>query len=488
MRTPTLSAVGSTTSSYGELRSISYRRENTDLLALDLTRDDLGRVKTMVEAEDGETHAYGYVYDPGGRLTEVTRDGRPWRAYGYDANGNRTSDRSAEQLPVTSTYDAQDRLLERGGVQYKYTAAGELSERLAGDASTRFAYDGFGQLKRVELPGGKTIGYLTDGLGRRIGRTENGALAGGWLYGEGPGPIAAVDAGGVVRAQFVYGARPQVPEYMERGGRRYRFITDAVGSVRKVIDTTSGEVVQELEYDPFGRVLSDTRPGFQPFGFAGGLTDPDTGLVRFGARDYDPETGCWTSKDPIGFAGGDTNLYGYVLNDPVNLVDPEGLASLPSAQDLGQATVAFFDEASLGLSREVRQLIGNDRNVDYCSTAYKFGANAGGLYPTGRGKSAVNGVRAAAKGGSKLVEGARYPLSPKVQGQLGKRGWTTEAIDEAVQSGKQVRAVNKATGNAATRYIHRSNGQSVVIDDVTGQVIHVGGPGFKYGPASGDVP
>jgi hypothetical protein len=75
-----------------------------------------------------------------------------------------------------------------------------------------------------------------------------------------------------------------------------------------------------------------------------------------------------------------------------------------------------------------------------------------------------------------------------VQRQLGPRGWTTEAIDEAVQSGQQVRAVNKATGNPATRYVHPKTGQSVVIDDVTGQVIHVGGPGFKYGPGSGDVP
>lgn len=93
----------------------------------------------------------------------------------------------------------------------------------------------------------------------------------------------------------------------------------------------------------------------------------------------------------------------------------------------------------------------------------------------------------AANSGSKLAQGARYLLSLKIQGQLANRGWTTEAIDEAVQSGQQVRAVNKATGNPATRYIHPSTGQSVVIDDVTGEVIHVGGPGFKYGPGSGDV-
>ncbi len=47
--------------------------------------------------------------------------------------------------------------------------------------------------------------------------------------------------------------------------------------------------------DAWGQVLADSSPGFQPFGFAGGLWDRDTGLVRFGARDYDPEVGRWTS-------------------------------------------------------------------------------------------------------------------------------------------------------------------------------------------------
>jgi RHS repeat-associated protein len=71
-------------------------------------------------------------------------------------------------------------------------------------------------------------------------------------------------------------------------------------------------------------VLSDSAAGFQPFGFAGGLKDPDTDFVRFGARDYNPAIGRWTGKDPIGFSGGDANLYGYVLNDPVNMKDPTG--------------------------------------------------------------------------------------------------------------------------------------------------------------------
>jgi len=69
-----------------------------------------------------------------------------------------------------------------------------------------------------------------------------------------------------------------------------------------------------------------TRAGFQPFGFAGGLFDIQTTLTRFGARDYDAATGRWTAKDPIGFEGGDANLYSYVLGDPINLTDEDGLA------------------------------------------------------------------------------------------------------------------------------------------------------------------
>ena len=67
-----------------------------------------------------------------------------------------------------------------------------------------------------------------------------------------------------------------------------------LGSVRLVINGETGDVVQELEYDAWGVVLTDTNPGFQPFGFAGGLYDPDAKLIRFGARDYDLQEGLWT--------------------------------------------------------------------------------------------------------------------------------------------------------------------------------------------------
>ena len=69
-----------------------------------------------------------------------------------------------------------------------------------------------------------------------------------------------------------------------RNGFTYRIITDNQGSVRLVVNAETGDVAQRLDYDSFGRVLRDTNPGFQPFGFQGGLYDPDTGLVEFGCR------------------------------------------------------------------------------------------------------------------------------------------------------------------------------------------------------------
>jgi RHS repeat-associated protein len=83
-----------------------------------------------------------------------------------------------------------------------------------------------------------------------------------------------------------------------------------------------------MDYDEFGRVTQDSNPGFQPFGFAGGLYDKDTKLVRFGARDYDAETGRWTAKDPLLFNGSSYpsgNLYTYAKGDPLNRKDPLGL-------------------------------------------------------------------------------------------------------------------------------------------------------------------
>ena len=116
-----------------------------------------------------------------------------------------------------------------------------------------------------------------------------------WVYRDALNPIAELDAQGNVAARFVYASKGHVPDYMVKGGTTYRIITDHLGSVRLVVNANTGNVAQKLRYDAFGRVLEDTNLGFQPFGYAGGQYDTATALVRFGARDYDPHTGRWTT-------------------------------------------------------------------------------------------------------------------------------------------------------------------------------------------------
>ena len=165
-----------------------------------------------------------------------------------------------------------------------------------------------------------------DGQNRRIGKKVNGILTQGFLYQNQLNPVAQLDGTGNVISRFVYGSKANVPDYMIKGGVTYRIVSDHLGSPRLVIDTTAGTIIERIDYDEFGNITADTNPGFQPFGFAGGLYDQHTGLTRFGFRDYDAQIGRWTVEDPIRFQGGDSNLYGYVLNDPINLSDSFGLA------------------------------------------------------------------------------------------------------------------------------------------------------------------
>ena len=146
----------------------------------------------------------------------------------------------------------------------------------------------------------------------------------GFLYQDKLNPVAELDGASNIVARFVYGTKGHVPDFMLKDGQTYRLISDHLGSVRLVINSSTGTVAQRLDYDEYGNVLNDSNPGFQPFAYAGGLYDVDTGLVRFGARDYDAAVGRWIQSDPIGLNGG-LNIYLYVSADPINYIDPLGL-------------------------------------------------------------------------------------------------------------------------------------------------------------------
>lgn len=210
---------------------------------------------------------------------------------------------------------------------YTYGRNGELLRKDHGinGSSVHYAYDVRGNLLSVKTADETFVEYKSDGIDRRISSRVNGQFSYGLIYQDQLRPMAQVDQNGTPVASFIYGSRLNSPDLMYKDGSTYRFIQDHLGSIIFVVNTSTNQVAQALTYDVWGNVLSDSNPGFQPFGYAGGLYDSKTGLVRFGARDYNPSIGRWLNKDPIKFEGG-WNLYAYASSDPVNNIDPDGLA------------------------------------------------------------------------------------------------------------------------------------------------------------------
>jgi RHS repeat-associated protein len=271
-----------------------------------------------------QTSVTDYFYDLTGRLESETT-GSVTTTYTYDANGNRTHINGV----LVGTYDDQDRLNTYQSASYEYTDNGELLSKTESGLTTNYSYDVLGNLRQVTLPGGMQIDYVIDGQNRRVGKKIDGVLTQGFLYKDQLNPIAELDGNNNVVARFIYGSKINIPDYMEKNSNTYRIVSDHLGSPRFVIDIADGGITQRIDYDSWGNVISDTNPGFQPFGFAGGIYDLHTQLTRFGARDYDAESARWASKDPIRFEGEASNLYGYVLSDPINYFDLLGVELHP---------------------------------------------------------------------------------------------------------------------------------------------------------------
>jgi RHS repeat-associated protein len=324
--------LGSVTTSYiyngfGELSSMTSSFGATALYSEAYTRDALGRIVTRVETIQGTTTTWEYGYDAAGRLEMVTKDGLVASQYAYDANGNRL----AKQTPTvyeTGTYDAQDRMLTYAGASYTYTANGETLTKTDASGTTTYQYDVFGNLLGVDLPNGTQIRYKVDGRNRRVERSVNGVVTQRWLWQGQLSPIAELNASNAVVSRFVYATRVNVPDSMIRGGVTYRILHDHLGSPRLIVNTSTGAIAQRMDFDEWGIVTADTDPGWQPFGFAGGLRDSGVELTRFGARELGM-SGRWLTQDALLQRGGATNLYEYAASDPLNLVDIEGFAPEP---------------------------------------------------------------------------------------------------------------------------------------------------------------
>jgi RHS repeat-associated protein len=386
---------------FGALKSKTTNYLSQPVLSQTLIRDNLGRITTKTEQVGNlKPIELTYTYDLAGRLSTVSKGESLLRKYNYDKNGNRLSLQSQDGSIIGNS-NLEDQLFEYGSYRFFYDTEGHLKQKFnralsstnptnpatpinAADSnssvaasrpiySTEFNFDGLGYLESIRLNDKKSItqiSYERDLLGHRVSKSINGELIQKFIYQSDLQIAAELDNEGHILSQFIYSNNSNIPSYMIRSGRVFKLVTDQIGSLRMVIDVESGSIAQQMEYDEFGQVLTDTHPGFQPFGFAGGVYDPDTHLVQFGARDYDPETGRWISKDPILFAGGDTNLYGYIANDPINFVDPNGkgpvIGGLICTALEGLATVGNAYSASKVASTDLGRNDGDHNNGATC--------------------------------------------------------------------------------------------------------------------------
>jgi len=233
-------------------------------------------------------------------------------------------------VSTTNTYDAQDRLLKVSGSvnrTYAYDDDGNITSMKNCYGTTTYQYDEFSNLKQVTKPDGTVIQYKVDAFNRRIKKIVNGQTKEYYIWYQDSRLAAVLDQNKNPINEYSYGPISRTPTTVVHNGIPYKILVDPdLGSVRYVVEPGYGKVMQEIEYDAYGNMLSNTNPNFQPLTYAGGLFDSDTNLIRFGARDYDPTISRWLTKDPLGFGGGDTNLYNYVGNNPVNAVDPSGLS------------------------------------------------------------------------------------------------------------------------------------------------------------------
>ena len=252
----------------------------------------------------------------------MDRNGSQYESYRYDYVGNRGQDPRANDY----VYDNLNRLVSGNGVSYQYDANGNRTEKTDASGTTRYRYNSQNQLIHIDFPDQRRVDYAYDPLGRRIEKRLTAADGTQTLrrYGyDGANLLLEQDETGQPLNEFLSAGLDE-PLLLKRNGQVYRYISDAQGSIIALSDS-AGQIVQRYEYDAYGKTISVQDPAFvQPYGYTGRERDDESGLYYYRARYYDPAVGRFLQSDPIGLAGG-INTYAYVLGDPVNLIDPDGL-------------------------------------------------------------------------------------------------------------------------------------------------------------------
>jgi RHS repeat-associated protein len=282
------------------ISSHSFTYNNMDLI--DTETINTGTSYPSPQQQDLKTYDYNNV-------NQLLSSTNPAETFTYDDDGNMTQGYTPapDNYAVTMTYDAENRLSSA-----EYTDSGSVVHR------TEYFYSSnnfLAEIKKYENSSLiKTIRIVRAGFLPVQERNENNIVTREYTWG--------IDMGGGIGGLL----------NLKQGGNDYSYLYDGKGNVMAVLNGTEN-IVASYRYDEFGNLMAKTGTLEQPFMFSTKRYDDKTGLSYYGYRYYNSCTGRWITRDPLGDAGG-INLYGFVGNDAVNMIDSLGLFEvIPSMSD-----------------------------------------------------------------------------------------------------------------------------------------------------------
>ena len=333
--------------------------------------DQLSRV-TSLQRPNGVTTSYSY--DSLSRLTRLTHAlGQALEdfQYTYTADGLIATIESlaaTTQLPADKNAgpaDGANRINQLGSASYSFNELGQTTSKVDAAGTTSYQWDARGRLNQVNLPDGQTISYSYDAIGRRSNRTAAGNTT-TFLYNGTEVVLDRNTNGSTVDYLNGPGIDSLLRQQSTSSGALY-FTQDHLGSTT-ALTNASGGVVERSQYEAFG---ASQGSSLTRYGFTGRERDDVTGLLYYRARWYDPQQGRFISQDPLGFNGGDTNLYSYVWQNPLNYRDPLGLQGggwAPS--DIADSADSIIDSISKRLQSDP-DAINRNTAINYAANTYK---------------------------------------------------------------------------------------------------------------------
>ncbi len=257
----------------------------------DYTYDNVGNRQTMTTTAGLTTYNYNRIYE----LTGTT--GLQSHTYDYDTVANRKTADGTTYL--TNNLNQYTKV---GPTNFSSDSNGNLTN----DGINTYTYDEENRLATVQNAA-HTSSYAYDALNRRVSKTVDGVKT-CFIYDDDE-TIQERSSAGALAAEYVFGDDLDEVLTMERGGSKYFYHYDALGSVTEITNS-AGTVVESYTYDVYGKPNAASTIG-NPYQFTGARFDSESGLYYLRARIYDPQTGRFVQRDPIGYKDS-MNLYQYV--------------------------------------------------------------------------------------------------------------------------------------------------------------------------------